>query len=135
MSLERLQRHREAWSQKPGLRRIYREWFGMITAELEAGISTELGSGPGFFKEYFPACIASDIITSPWIDCVLDAGHLPFKTGSLANIILIDVIHHLQNPVSFFNEAVRVLKPGGKIFILDVQITPFSYFIYRFFSS
>ncbi|MEW6006686.1 MAG: hypothetical protein AB1595_00805 [bacterium] len=34
---------------------------------------------------------------------------------------------------SFFKEIIRVLKIGGRILILDPYISPFSYFIYKFF--
>ena len=46
---------------------------------------------------------------------------------------MIDVLHHLETPSIFFKEAIRVLKPGGRIIMLEPAITPLSWFFYYFF--
>ncbi|MFC1854010.1 class I SAM-dependent methyltransferase [candidate division CSSED10-310 bacterium] len=133
MSLDRLLQHRAAWMRKAVLRHIYLDYFERIRAELEPGKTLELGSGPGIFKEFLAATLSSDVIWSPWLDTVLDATAMPFKKETFANLVLIDVVHHLAQPGLFFQEAIRVLQNRGKIVILDVQITPFSYPVYHFF--
>jgi len=132
MSLDRFMQHRAAWSKKTVLAAIFQEWYGWIKQRLIEGQVLELGSGPGFFKEYFPECIASDIVPAPWLNVVLDAETLPFAAESVANMVMMDVVHHLARPFAFFREAVRVLIPRGRIIILDVQISPFSYPVYAF---
>ena len=58
---------------------------------------------------------------------------LPFRENSLGNIIFIDVLHHLANPVHFFSEAQRVLQNNGRIIMLEPYISPCSYIIYKYF--
>ena len=58
---------------------------------------------------------------------------LPFKKDSLGNIIFIDVLHHLANPVLFLSEAQRVLQNNGRLIMLEPYISPFSYIIYNYF--
>lgn len=132
---ERLYSHRQIWRNKGLIRKIYHQLFSLIVSEMFRGNgkSIELGSGPGFFKEFHNSIIATDIVKVDWIDVVCAATSLPFEERSIDNIIMIDVLHHLSNPIAFFSEANKVLKAEGKIIILDVQITPFSYIIYKFF--
>ncbi len=93
----------------------------------------EIGSGGGNFKEFFPDIISSDFICCEWIDLNIDAHIMPFKQGSLGNIVFIDVLHHLSNPILFFNEAQRVLQDKGRLIMLEPYISPFSYVIYKYF--
>ena len=41
------------------------------------------------------------------------------SSGSLANIVLFDTLHHLENVRYSFAEALRVLEPGGRVIIMD----------------
>ena len=93
----------------------------------------EIGSGGGNFKEFFADVISSDFIFCEWIDLNLDAHVLPFRENSLGNIIFIDVLHHLANPVLFLSEAQRVLRNNGRLIMLEPYISPFSYIIYNYF--
>jgi SAM-dependent methyltransferase len=43
----------------------------------------------------------------------------PRSSGSLANIVLFDTTQHLENVRYFFDEALRVLQPGGRVIIMD----------------
>jgi SAM-dependent methyltransferase len=95
----------------------------------------EIGGGSGNLKELFPDAISSDILFVSWLDVVADAHHLPFKDGSLDNIVLFDVLHHLRGPVSFFSDAARVLKQGGKILIMEPYVSWSSSLVYRFIHS
>lgn len=44
---------------------------------------------------------------------------LPFDAGSFDQLIVRDVIHHLERPESFVDECVRVLSPGGRVDVLE----------------
>ena len=77
------------------------------------GRTVEIGGGIGQFKDRFPLVIATDIQIAPWLDLVADAQRLPFAQGSISNIVMIDVLHHLEFPLLFLREASRVLRPGG----------------------
>ncbi len=133
MSYETLKRHRQIWNQKKILRDIYHEWYKIIIEYIiEDGHTLEIGSGVGNLKEYYPNIIASDYTCCEWLDVVLDAQKLPYRDNSLENMIVIDVLHHLEYPSIFLKEAQRVLKNGGRLIMLEPYISPFSYLIYKY---
>lgn len=132
---EILIKHKETWESKKILRDIYEEWYKRIISDLntDGGRTVELGSGSGNFKEYLPDLISSDIDPCSWLDMSFDAHKMPFENQSLSNIVMIDVFHHLYNPVMFLQEAYRVLKKGGRIIMLEPFPSPFSLMIYKRF--
>ena len=75
--------------------------------------------------------IKSDIQHSVGVDVVADAQQLPFDSEVFSNIVLFDVLHHLQCPLLFFAEAQRVLKPGGRVIMVEPGITPVSKLLYK----
>ena len=87
----------------------------------------------GNFKDYMPEVISADIDKCDWLDMCFDAHEMPFENDSLANIVMIDVLHHLSNPVKFLHEADRVLKKGGRVVMLEPFPSPFSLQIYKRF--
>lgn len=131
---EFFQRHRRVWEQKPVLQRIYKEEFfaRMLSLRKPGGVSIEAGAGPGFFKQYVGDAFSTDLVWCPWLDAVADAQRLPFRTGSIANLFGLDMLHHIGAPMNFLAEASRILVPGGHLILIEPWITPFSYFIYRF---
>ena len=130
-----LNKRREVWKSKEILRMLYHKWYGIIGDAIKPGSTMEIGGGSGNLKEFFPDAISSDIIFVPWLDVVADAHHLPFKNGSLDNIVLFDVLHHLRESVSFFSDAQRVLKQGGRILIMEPYVSLASFLVYRFIHS
>jgi SAM-dependent methyltransferase len=132
---DKLKRHREIWKQKKILRDIYTGWYRWILRDLKnsTGKTIELGAGSGNFKEFKPDVVASDIVFCEWLDICFDAHHLPFKDNSAGNIVMIDVLHHLADPVSFFSEAAQKLEKGGRILLIEPFPSPFSLFIYKRF--
>lgn len=132
MSESLLKRHRVLWERKPVLRAIYTTWYKEIKEALKPGKTVELGGGSGNLKEYIPEIITSDLIPLPWLDLVLDAHALPIKDESIFNVVLFDVLHHLENPLYFFDEVIRALHPGGRVLLLEPYVSLASYPIYRF---
>lgn len=124
--------YRERWLEKPVLRALYGDMYRRMAAALAPGPTLELGGGSGNFKAFAPDVIATDIVPAPWLDAVCDAQQLPFADASLGNIVLFDVLHHIERPVRFLREAVRVLGPGGRIVMCEPAITPLSGLFYRF---
>jgi SAM-dependent methyltransferase len=47
--------------------------------------------------------------------------------------VLFDVLHHVESPAAFFVEAERVLRPGGRIVLLEPYISPLSRLVYGLF--
>jgi SAM-dependent methyltransferase len=91
-----------------------------------------VGAGPGFFKQFAPETLSTDLIWCPWLDAIADAQQLPFRTASVTNVFGLDMLHHLATPMTFLSEVSRVLVPGGRLILIEPWITPFSYFIFRF---
>lgn len=50
-----------------------------------------------------------------------DAQSLPFATGALDVLILLETIYFLPNPEQFLAEARRVLAPGGRLLISSIN--------------
>jgi SAM-dependent methyltransferase len=136
MSLvEALRQQRAAWESRPLLRRLYADWFAeldRLRSPLDAP-TVELGSGIGAFAEAVPDVLSTDVEATPWARDVVDAAELPYADASVANLVLVDVYHHLASPAAFLDEAVRVLAPGGRVLILDPFCSPVSTFAYRRF--
>jgi SAM-dependent methyltransferase len=135
-TLARFEAHRQAWDENPALRALYADWYGRIAAALpppERGPRIELGSGPGFAREFIPDLQLTDIVRAPWHDRELSAESLPFADGSVGALVLFDVLHHLADPRRFFAEAARVLAPGGRAVLCEPHVSPLSYPVYKLF--
>ncbi|MGA8749352.1 MAG: class I SAM-dependent methyltransferase [Pseudolabrys sp.] len=126
-----LDRYRLTWDGKPLLRRIYNDIYDRIAAACVRGTTLEIGGGIGQFKSRFPGVIATDIQSAPWLDLVTDAQKLPFAAGSIANIVMVDVLHHIEFPLLFLQEAERVLAAGGRLVMAEPAITWGSSLFYR----
>jgi len=135
VSAHLLNERRVIWESKEIIKKLYHKWYQSIFNALRSGTILELGGGSGNLKETFPEAISSDIVFVPWLDAVMDAHALPFKTESLDNIVLFDVLHHLKAPKFFFYEAERVLRPKGRIIMIEPYVSWASFFIYRFFHA
>jgi SAM-dependent methyltransferase len=133
--IDALAEQERAWEERPLLQSLYRSWFEAIADRMSdvPGFSVELGSGIGRFRDVCPSIVTTDVEPTPWAARVADAENLPFGEGEVANLILIDVFHHLARPARFLDEAVRVLRPGGRVVILDPYCSPVSGALYRRF--
>jgi SAM-dependent methyltransferase len=132
MSEELLHAHRDLWQRKPVLRSIYQDFYRRILSACRSGRSLEIGGGSGNLKEYSQDVVTTDIVATEWLDAVADAQALPFADSSFANIVAVDVLHHIEYPVRFLDEAQRILKPGGRIVLVEPAISPVSWFFYSF---
>ncbi|MGO9012847.1 MAG: class I SAM-dependent methyltransferase [Bryobacteraceae bacterium] len=132
--LDYVRQHREIWELRPELRAVYHGFFATL---LEAAGGrrpiVELGAGPGFFREYFPESISTDVIFTPWVDVVCDGCRMPFREASAGAVVMLDVIHHLPRPLDFLAEVGQILRPGGRLVAIEPWITPPSYILYRYF--
>jgi SAM-dependent methyltransferase len=123
--------YRGVWERKPVLRVIYDDFYDRIAAACRPGLTIEIGGGIGNLKQRLGEVVATDIQHAPWLDCVADAQRLPFADETAANIVMVDVLHHLEFPTVFFREAARVLRPGGRVVMVEPAITWGSTLFYR----
>jgi SAM-dependent methyltransferase len=122
---EILENH-ERWARKPILQKIYRGFHEEIArhlSPLDAPLVVELGSGIGNIKEVIPHALRTDLFPNPWLDQVENAYELSFADGTVSDLILFDVFHHLRYPGTALREFVRVLRPGGRVLIFDPFIS------------
>jgi SAM-dependent methyltransferase len=129
---EVLAHYRDVWNRKSVLRAVYRDMFDRIAACCGPGPTLDIGAGIGKLKDRLPDVIASDIQYSPWLDLVADAQNLPFAPGSLGNIVMLDVLHHVEFPIAFLQAAGEALRPGGRLIMIEPAITWGSSLFYRF---
>lgn len=55
---------------------------------------------------------------------VVDAKQLPYENGHFEMVISNSLVHHLPDPLPFFQELKRVLQPNGAILIRDLIRPP-----------
>ncbi len=123
----------EHWKKKPILHKIYADFYHLISRFINfrlEGKIIEIGSGIGNLKFVVPQAICTDIFPNPWLDQLENAYNLSFSTGSVSNIILFDVFHHLEYPGSALNEFYRVLKKNGRVIIFDPYLSLLGYLVY-----
>lgn len=123
-SLDRRQiAHRDVWKKKKSIRLLYRDFHRRLLESCPAGRILDIGGGTAHIKELRPDVVSTDILPFPGIDVVADAHRLPFQDGYFAGIIMLDVLHHLERPIEFLNEASRLLKPGGRLAMIEPAMT------------
>ncbi|MFI5094297.1 MAG: class I SAM-dependent methyltransferase [Candidatus Acidiferrum sp.] len=122
-------------SSKPFLKAIYDEWYGMLAQGLPLGEGEvlELGSGAGYCAQFIPGLITSEVFPCAGVRIVADAQRMPFADQSMRAIVMTNVMHHMPDVSRLFTQASKVLRPGGKILMIEPWITPWSSFIYKYF--
>jgi SAM-dependent methyltransferase len=124
------------WRRKPLLQKIYRDFYNEIAGELRRdvpGETVEIGSGIGNLKTVVPEALATDIFPNPWLDRIENAYAMSFSDGSVANLILFDVWHHLEYPGTALAEFRRVLAPEGRLIIFDPAMGMLGRLVYGLF--
>tara|TARA_Y100001970_G_C14225651_1_gene855493 strand:- start:90 stop:860 length:771 start_codon:yes stop_codon:yes gene_type:complete len=116
---------------KPFLRKIYEEWYNLIKDQYNSNAEVlEIGSGAGIMKNYIPNLITSDLFPIPGVDMVIDANRIDINDCSLDGIAMTNVLHHIPDCNIFFSEAIRVIRPGGKLVMIEPWNTKWSKWVY-----
>jgi SAM-dependent methyltransferase len=124
--------HRRVWLNKPTLRVLYADYHSRLTAVCPDGPLLDIGGGTAHIKQVRRDVLSVDILSFPGIDAVCDAHCLAFPDGQFAGVIMIDVLHHLERPIAFLNEAARVLRPRGVLAMIEPGMSPIAYPFYRY---
>lgn len=129
--------YERVWERKTILRCLYESWYRAILVELRPGNLVELGAGTGNLKRWLQAqgrrSFTFDILPGKFVDARADALRLPLRADSVDNIVLIDVLHHLARPLAFLREAARVLKPAGRVVMVEPFVSGWGWLVYKFF--
>ena len=122
---------------KPFLRQLYGEWYEYFIEEMERlpeGMKIELGSGSGFFKKIMPSIISTDSQPFPTNDLTFSPSTMPFNSDSVSGIFMIDTFSKIKDTQAFLTEAQRVLKPGGKMIMVEPATSIWGRVAHRLFN-
>ena len=128
--------HAEIIQKKPFLKKIYIDFYEQFKKSIsnsEEKVLVELGSGGGFIKKVINNVSTSEGLVLPNVDKVFSALDMPFEEASVDAFFMFDVLHHITEPRAFFREALRCLKVGGKVVMIEPANTLWSRFIYKNF--
>ncbi len=128
--------HKKIIQKKVFLKKLYLDFyseFKQALAKAPKGLSVEIGSGSSFLKELVPEVITTDLFAMPNIDIVLSGTALPFKDNSVSVFFLQNVLHHIQDPITFFHEIKRCLINKGIIIMIEPYNSLWGRFIYKYF--
>jgi SAM-dependent methyltransferase len=115
--------HRKVWEAKETIRLLYRDYHRRLLESCPQGAVLDIGGGTAHVKDSRPDIVSTDILSFPGIDVVADAHRLPFPGAHFSGVVMLDVLHHLERPIEFLNEASRVLKPGGRLAMIEPAMT------------
>ena len=131
-----LEAYEKVWERKRILRQIYETWYQQILGELQPGRIIEVGAGTGNFKRWLQvqgrSCWTLDILPGQSVDVQGDALDLPFRAGSVDNIVMIDALHHFMRPFAFLTRAATVLRPGGRLVLVEPFVSVWGWFVYKY---
>jgi len=110
---------------------------------IERGLALDVGTGPGIFPlgiaaslpqlEFLGIDLSPAMIQTAQANArerglehrvhfqIGSAYALPLQDKSVDLVLCVHTMHHLEDPLAFFNEAARVLKQGGKYVIVDLR--------------
>ncbi len=91
----------------------------------------ELGAGVIPMSLWIDSITSTDVVDSAHLDGVLDATELDLPDQSIDGLFLQNTFHHVPDPAAFFNEAHRVLRPGGRIVMVDPYYNFLSRTLYK----
>ena len=123
--------HARLIREKAFLRRLYLHYYDEYEAAIAratpGGIVLEVGAGGGFYRE---TCgrrrSRSTCGPARTSTCSGRRWRCRFATQSTSAILLLNVLHHLPDPRGFFRECQRVLKPGGRVCLIEPYAGPLS---------
>ncbi len=124
------------WNRKVIIRQLYETWYEKIAAELRPGSIIEVGAGTGNLKRWLKTrgrpCWTLDILPGKYVDLQADALQMPLAAGSVDNIVMVDALHHFARPLAFLKHAGEVLRPGGRLLLIEPFVSIWGRFVYRY---
>lgn len=133
-SAEATELHATLIREKPFLRGLYDRFYDdFLRAHDEAppGARLEVGAGGGFLDELIPGLLTIDLRPGAKVSLQGSALDLPLGAESTGAIFMLNVLHHLPDPARFFEEASRVLEPGGRVVLTEPFVSPLSRLLFQ----
>ncbi len=109
------------------------EFFPLVGSKV-----VDVGGGPGYFAEAFRRAGAQSVFVEPFWDALTDKGqklgygligdglNLPFADATFDVSHSSNVLEHVTEPRRFLDEMVRVIRPGGVMFLAFTNwLSPF----------
>ena len=84
-----------------------------------------LDAGSGLRGSYYENVINLEIAAYPTTDVIGTVDRLPFKDNSFDAVLSLNVLEHVGNPHDSAKEMIRVLKPGGTLYVAVPFLQPF----------
>jgi SAM-dependent methyltransferase len=118
------------------LHEIYADVYDRILSEVPRETFPrllEVGSGGGFFRSFAGHATTSECVPAPGIDRVLDACRIgqELPAESFDAVVAFDVFHHLPDPAGFLEGLQSVLRPGGRLVLVEPWGTPLGQWFFR----
>jgi SAM-dependent methyltransferase len=97
-------------------------WMNRYIHADEVGL--EIGCGTGVSRRFINAkrYYLSDVADYEWLDFKhVNALDTPFENDRFDFVISSNMVHHLSRPLILFQEMARILKPGGRLLIQEIN--------------
>jgi SAM-dependent methyltransferase len=94
-----------------------------IIEKLNGGLI--LDNGCGLRNVYYDNVVNFEIVDYPTTDVLGIGERLPFKSEVFDAVFSLAVLEHVKNPFECAQEIIRVLKPGGILYVVVPFLQPF----------
>lgn len=93
-----------------------------------------LDAGAGFRPFYYPHVVNLEIVPYYTTDVLGVLEKIPFADNTFDYVVSNAVLEHVRDPFSAASEITRVLKPGGKMFILVPFLQPYHGYPHHYYN-